>query len=62
MTRTLAMFALLGLLGACGGESVIPTVYQPGVYKGATDPLVARLDEGPLREQLQTRVQQQWDR
>jgi hypothetical protein len=59
--RLAALTLLLGL-AACGGGSVVPTVYQPGIYKGATDPLVARLEEGPLREQLQTRVQQQWDR
>lgn len=62
MRRGLAALALLLGLAACGGGSVIPTVHQPGVYKGATDPLVARLGEGPLREQLQARVQQQWDR
>ena len=36
-----ASVALLALLGSACGRSMDVTVYEPGVYKGAKDPLVA---------------------
>lgn len=37
-------------------EDVTPTNYEPGVYKGADDPLRAKLRDGELHEQLAGRV------
>jgi major membrane immunogen (membrane-anchored lipoprotein) len=39
IARTAVFLALIALLGACG-QSRSVTAYEPGVYKGAKDPLV----------------------
>lgn len=49
-------FALMAplMLGGCY-EDVTPTLYEAGVYKGETDPLLDKLGSGDLREQLDQR-------
>jgi len=48
--------ALAMLLAACY-ESPDVELYEPGVYKGAADPLLDKLEEPALREQLHRRLQ-----
>ena len=45
--------ALVALAGC--GESVTPTVYEPGVYKGDRDPLLAKHSTTEAKEALQER-------
>lgn len=45
--------ALLALAG-CYEEST-PAYYQPGEYKGEEDPLLGKLEQGNLHEQLERR-------
>jgi hypothetical protein len=49
-----------GLLALAGCSDV--TVYEPGVYKGASDPLVEDLRSEELRKSLQERVNLAADR
>jgi len=42
-TLKLAMVAAIGLLTSGCGEATEVTVYEPGVYKGPTDPLLSKL-------------------
>jgi hypothetical protein len=56
---TLALLAA-GLLALAGCSDV--TVYEPGVYKGASDPLVEDLRSEELRKSLQERVNLAADR
>jgi hypothetical protein len=56
---TLALLAA-GLLVLAGCSDV--TVYEPGVYKGASDPLVEDLRSEELRKSLQERVNLAADR
>lgn len=55
-----ALFALALLapliLGGCY-EEITFTQYEPGVYKGETDPLLEKLESGDLREQLEQRFE-----
>ncbi|MXZ81328.1 MAG: hypothetical protein F4Z15_08230 [Gammaproteobacteria bacterium] len=44
-------FLLAVLLTGCL-ESPEVTVFEPGVYKGADDPLLANRDSGPLNERF----------
>jgi hypothetical protein len=44
------------LLAGCY-ENVTPTRYEPGVYKGATDPLLDKLESGDLRDELDQRFE-----
>jgi hypothetical protein len=58
MVRRVGILGLLALLAAlaagCGrGRGV--TVYEPGVYKGAKDPLVAKLASPEQQTLLQER-------
>jgi hypothetical protein len=53
----LAAFAFLALAG-CSDV----TVYEPGVYKGASDPLVEDLRSEELRAELDERMIKQRDR
>jgi len=46
--------AALVVLAGCG-ESVTPTVYEPGVYKGDRDPLLAKHATPEAKEALQER-------
>jgi len=48
--RAGAIVALVALVTGCG-----VTVYEPGVYKGETDPLLAKLAQPELKAQLQER-------
>jgi len=50
----ISVTSLLALSGC--GEPV--TFYEPGVYQGKTDPLVAKSDSGELDQQLSDRFQQ----
>lgn len=63
MSRLAGLAALLalGLLAACGRATEV-TLHEPGVYKGPADPLLAKLEQGALREQLDSRFQGQTDR
>ena len=49
----LAVLAAGGLAGCY--ETSTPTQYEPGVYKGAKDPLVEKLADGDLRSELDER-------
>ncbi len=51
--RTLALLAMLAALTAGCGRDV--TVYEPGVYKGAKDPLMAAVASDELNAQLRAR-------
>ena len=46
--------AALVVLAGCG-ESVTPTVYEPGVYKGDRDPLLAKQQNPQQIQTLQDR-------
>jgi hypothetical protein len=51
MIRTLRVFTaliILAGLAACSYESRSTTIHEPGVYKGARDPLLARQEEQVL--------------
>jgi hypothetical protein len=56
---TLALSAI-AFLALAGCSDV--TVYEPGVYKGASDPLVEDLRSEELRTQLEERAAKQRDR
>ncbi|NHA15945.1 hypothetical protein [Thioalkalivibrio sp. XN279] len=58
-TFTLALSAI-ALFALAGCSDV--TVYEPGVYKGASDPLVEDLRSEELRTQLDERAAKQRDR
>ena len=58
-TFTLALSAL-AFLALAGCSDV--TVYEPGVYKGASDPLVEDLRSEELRTMLDERAAKQRDR
>jgi len=47
--------ALLAVLGTACGRSVDVTVYEPGVYKGPKDPLVAMQATSDQKAALQAR-------
>ena len=49
----LGAFALFGCY-----EPVGVTLYEAGVYKGADDPLLDKLADGDLPQDLETRVRQ----
>jgi hypothetical protein len=54
--RTLTVLAILAAMTAgCGGGREAK-VYEPGVYKGAKDPLVSTLASGDLQARLRERV------
>ena len=57
LTLALSTAALLVLAG-CSDV----TVYEPGVYKGASDPLVEDLRSEELRAELDERMDKQRDR
>lgn len=62
MRRLLLATTLLALgLTGCY-ESVGVTMHSPGEYKGAQDPLLDKLDDEALREQLDARFAGQTDR
>jgi hypothetical protein len=50
-----AAVALLAVLGTGCGSSLDVTVYEPGVYKGAKDPLVAMHATAEQKAALQAR-------
>lgn len=54
--RTLAVLAMLAALTAGCGRGREVTVYEPGVYKGAKDPLVAALASEDLNGRLRERL------
>ena len=54
--RTLAVLAMLAALTAGCGRGRDVTVYEPGVYKGAKDPLVAALASDDLNARLRDRL------
>jgi hypothetical protein len=56
---TLALLAA-GMFALAGCSDV--TVYEPGVYKGASDPLVEDLRSEELKKDLQERVNRTADR
>jgi len=51
----LALMAPIMLAGCY--EDVTPTSYEPGVYKGKTDPLLEKLESGDLRDELDQRFE-----
>mgnify|MGYP003340003930 CR=1 FL=1 len=54
LLKLLVIGGALFTLSACY-ESPNVTVYKPGVYKGARDPLVAKLRSPELQQQLKER-------
>ena len=51
-----AAFLAVAVVALAGcGESVTPTVYEPGVYKGDRDPLLAKHATPEAKEALQER-------
>lgn len=56
-TLKIALVAAFGLLTAGCGEATEVTVYEPGVYKGPTDPLVAKTEDAEYRQAMQERFQ-----
>lgn len=52
--QTLCWAAAFIALAGCG-DSRSYNVYEPGVYKGAADPLLAKLGKPESRQQLQER-------
>ena len=52
---TLALLVPLLVTGCY--EDVTPTSYDPGVYKGKTDPLLEKLESGDLRDELDQRFE-----
>ncbi len=49
---TLTVCIFLAGLGACSYESRETTMRQPGVYKGAKDPLAAKLEQRDEQQKL----------
>lgn len=58
---TASALALAALLAGCY-ESTDVTIYEPGEYKGADDPLLAKLEDPEFRAQLDRRFEGQRDR
>lgn len=52
---TACAVATLVALAGCYGP-VFPTVYEQGEYKGASDPLLAKLKSPELKQALEQRV------
>lgn len=57
VSRLLVLSGVFVALSGCY-ESPGVTVYEPGVYKGARDPLVAKLRSPELQQQLKERFAQ----
>ncbi len=53
---TLVAFVAIPLSLAGCYEDATPVQYEPGVYKGDSDPLVNRLESGELHETLDDRA------
>ena len=49
-----AVMLAVATLGGCY-ETSTPKQYEPGVYKGAEDPLLEKLESGDLRAELDER-------
>lgn len=59
----LALAAAIVTLSGCYESSTGLKQYEPGVYKGASDPLVYKTKSGTLDNELNQRVgQAYWDR
>ena len=52
---TVCAVATLVALAGCYGP-VFPTVYEQGEYKGASDPLLAKLKTPEMKQTLEQRV------
>lgn len=53
MTMALLLTGALGLSGCYDDVGV--TLHEPGVYKGPSDPLLAKLKDKPLQQDLEQR-------
>ena len=60
MRLTFLALLLAAMFSLAGCSDV--TVYEPGVYKGASDPLVEDLRSEELRAELEERQRRQMDR
>ncbi len=58
---TASALALAVLLAGCYEDPDV-TVYDPGVYKGKEDPLLAKLEDPEFRAELDERFDGQRDR
>ncbi|WP_440995796.1 hypothetical protein [Arhodomonas sp. SL1] len=62
MSRMLPAGLLVLLVSGVGlsgcYEDTDVTLYEPGQYKGSSDPLLAKLRDGELRERLNRRFEQ----
>lgn len=60
MHKTMIFLAfLIGTMmqAGCGNPADV-TVYEPGEYKGKPDPLLAKLEQPELQQELRDRVRQ----
>lgn len=64
LRRTLLAAGALALAAGLSGcyESADVTMYEPGKYKGADDPLLAKLEDPEFRAELDQRFEGQRDR
>ena len=56
-TLKLAMVAAIGMLVSGCGEATNVTVYEPGVYKGSPDPLLATSGADSHQQAMKERFQ-----
>lgn len=56
-TLKIALVASIGLLVSGCGEATEVTVYEPGVYKGPTDPLLSKTDSAEYRQEMRARFE-----
>ena len=60
-TTAVSAVALAAALSGCYEPTEV-TVFDPGVYKGADDPLLARMEDPAFRQALDRRFDGQRDR
>lgn len=56
-TLKVALVAVAGLLVSGCGKATEVNVYEPGVYKGAHDPLMSKMDNPGFNQALADRFQ-----
>jgi hypothetical protein len=56
-TLKIALVAAVGLLTSGCGQATEVTVYEPGVYKGASDPLLSKANDPAYQQAMQDRLQ-----
>jgi hypothetical protein len=56
-TKVGALLLACAMQAGCGNPTDV-TVYEPGVYKGEPDPLLKKLEDPKLQQELRDRVTQ----